>query len=289
MWLNSIIHSKPSDEHQKQLYDLFGLSLSFWSKYEQEASGYFAAYDYPDSANALGAHTTALRLLIKVAKTPEHPNSKDYAWLEFGIFTHWVHGGKVHVLVQCGDQPTTIDVMKQLRTEPVRRRCTRDPYAVQAYVLEHLVKEFDASVWSWRDRVRQFEKDRLKPKTKAKAVDMTSEPDPDYQRMHEVARHVIHCTEMLATAINVVDSIIEEHSAFLTDNYQLLQSATFETRNVTSMLRRHRSFLKAFHLRSQALQDRLSNEIHLVSNGRCFDSKAMLTLFPPGICCCNAA
>ncbi|TKX19925.1 hypothetical protein C1H76_7809 [Elsinoe australis] len=197
----AIIHSKPSDEHQKQLHDLFGLPLSFWSKYEQEASGYFAAYDYPDSANALGAHTTTLRLLIKVAKTPEHPHSKDYAWLEFGIFTHWVPGGKVHVLVQCGDQPTTIDVLKQLRTEPVRRRCTRDPYAVQAYILEHLVKEFDASVWSWRDRVRQFEKDRLKPKTKAKAVDTTSEPDPDYQRMHEAFAAVTQHDSKVAVRI----------------------------------------------------------------------------------------
>ncbi|PNS17665.1 hypothetical protein CAC42_3060 [Sphaceloma murrayae] len=298
------ISNYPTEDEQQRLHDVLGMDTSFWSKMQQDSSSYFGAEDHAkphsETHSMLHSHTTNLRLLIKVAETP--PNASlavdkgvPYAWAEFGVFTRWQPGGRTAVLVQCGRGTETIGALRHLLEPLTRLDNVKDPYMVYALILQRLVFEFDKSVWSWRDRVRDFEKDRLSQKAMQSIVtrivsnevphgdhknsSAPSEehepgkptsvvfnmvpPEPDYQRMHEVARHIIHCTEMLATAINVIDNIIQEHDAFVNEHADLLKDAKIEISNTRKAFRKHKSFLQGFHLRSKALEDRLSNEVDL--------------------------
>ncbi|KAG8623515.1 hypothetical protein KVT40_008491 [Elsinoe batatas] len=274
----------PNEEEQHRLYKVHGLAPWFWQKMPQEASGFFGTRDHPDpSRQKLQYHTSTLRLLIKMAGTMDASDLKHehkgvpYGWSEIGVFTRWQPDGRVTVLVQCDDRPEIVDAIKQLHLDTFLAQCQKDPYAIHALILDQLVKEFDDSVWSWRKWVREFEKGRKlgiknlasddnnesTTKDKESATAVARSPDPDYERMHEVARHIIHCTEMLATAINVVKSVIEEHNIFLEDNEDIMKDAKWDSRNVSKDLRMRKSFLEGFHLRSKALEERLKNEVNL--------------------------
>lgn len=72
--------------------------------------------------------------------------------------------------------------------------------SLQASIVGHIVDEFDRAVWSWRHPVRAIETRR----------ESTHSPPDSYESMHELARHTIHSSEMLRTAIVVVESMLEE-------------------------------------------------------------------------------
>jgi hypothetical protein len=83
-------------------------------------------------------------------------------------------------------------------------------------------------------------------------------PSSSFESMHEAARHVIHCSEMLDTAISVIGDLEKEiASSSLAQN----DSASFA---ITKDLSFCSSLLKGYLNRSQALKERLDNEIKLV-------------------------
>jgi hypothetical protein len=82
--------------------------------------------------------------------------------------------------------------------------------------------------------------------------------------MHEIARHVIHSSEVLAVAIETVASIIQEHEIFFEENLPLSDVATTQSKELGRTFRSQRNVFKGLHLRSQALEERLRNEITLV-------------------------
>lgn len=92
-------------------------------------------------------------------------------------------------------------------------------------------------------------------------------PDKDsaakrsFEHMHETARHVIHSSEMLATAISVTEAVTKEARVYQSHEHEhdpvcakILDDLEFCT-----------SLLTSFRNRSQALEKRLDNEINLVS------------------------
>lgn len=91
----------------------------------------------------------------------------------------------------------------------------------------------------------------------------TLDPHPDYVAMHELARHTIHSSEMIAAAAETVANLIQEHELFVNDNASLVLSTTLN-KQAMRQLRSHIALLKSLHLRSKALEDRLQNEINLV-------------------------
>jgi len=123
------------------------------------------------------------------------------------------------------------------------------PFSLHPILLVHMVETFDKAVWSWRDVVRDLEMTR----PLEDAI-----PSSSFESMHEAARHVIHCSEMLDTAILVIDEMKKEISlSSLTQNDPA--SVTI-TKDLSFCI----SLLKGYLNRSQALKDRLDNEINLV-------------------------
>lgn len=118
-------------------------------------------------------------------------------------------------------------------------------------VLEYVVSRFDQAVWGWRDVVRDREKSRPEPGTM----------NPDWlEGMHEVARHVIHTSEMLSTALNVTESLLGEVTTphgERSASYKGLSSNESDMKYVTTML-------QCILRRSQALEKRIQNELQLV-------------------------
>jgi hypothetical protein len=86
----------------------------------------------------------------------------------------------------------------------------------------------------------------------------THSPPSSYESMHELARHTLHSSEILRTAIVVVESMLEESGTSSPSS----DSVTVEKaqRDLKFHLLRLRSLLH----RSQALEARLQNEINLV-------------------------
>jgi len=78
--------------------------------------------------------------------------------------------------------------------------------------------------------------------------------------MHEIARHTIHSSEIVAMAIETLNSIIQEHEIFVVDNS--IEVGTY--RQTEKDLRHLSTLFKSLHLRSKALEERLRNEINLV-------------------------
>lgn len=128
-----------------------------------------------------------------------------------------------------------------------------DLFAVHAIIVGEIVVLYDRAVWSMRDLVRGFEQNRVSP--------LDYDPQPNYAEVHEMARHVIHSTEMLEMALEVVAGMIREHEQFFNDN----PSALVHYKRAGNELRYQSTILKCIHLRSKALKERLNNEINLVS------------------------
>jgi hypothetical protein len=78
--------------------------------------------------------------------------------------------------------------------------------------------------------------------------------------MHEMARHAIHSSEMLAIAIETLSSIIQEHEIFVADNAIEIRFY----RQTDKDLRYLSTLFKSLYFRSKALEERLRSEINLV-------------------------
>ena len=100
--------------------------------------------------------------------------------------------------------------------------------------------------------------------------------------MHELARHIIHSTEILAAAVKTLQRMAEEHGRFYqyeetkgigsdsvkakgTHARSVLRVPRGDlTRRVSSDIDFHAAFLQNIQLRSKAFEERLNNEIKLV-------------------------
>lgn len=172
---------------------------------------------------------------------------KAYGWHKQSFVTSWSAGKNATLL--CFDVAPNLraGLCKLVQALPVAD-INRHPFALHGNILEHIVSLYDQAIWDFRDLVRKQEKQRP----------TIENPDPDYVGMHELARHVMHSSEVSETALNVIDSMLEEEQ-----RYQSNQSPPHITFDPASEIRRQRSLLKGMHLRSRALEERLRNEINL--------------------------
>lgn len=77
--------------------------------------------------------------------------------------------------------------------------------------------------------------------------------------MHEVARHVIHTSEMLQTALNATESLLGE-VAGLPGEHGTVDKENVSDENAVYV----KTMLQCILLRSQALEKRIQNELQFV-------------------------
>jgi len=91
-------------------------------------------------------------------------------------------------------------------------------------------------------------------------------PDPNYPRLHDIARHAIHVQETLEVAVVTIENMILEHEHFF------LEWSNGESVDVPQQAQKRLHFylhvMKSLKNRAQASKERLINEITLVSKKR---------------------
>ncbi|KAK3111934.1 hypothetical protein LTR53_012310 [Teratosphaeriaceae sp. CCFEE 6253] len=240
-----------SPHERKRLTLAFHTSLEFWTSLCEDSSGFFSPYEHHPLRTQERSHRQAFRFLIKQCVTPNAPlvpTQLAYRWDILDFVTCWQPHG--HLAVLCFDAPAALrqDLRDRLAgSEPLNPN--HGAFALHPMLLMSVVRSFDTAVWSWRDVVRKIKETR----GARKAVSMHSFAD-----MHETACHVIHCSEMLAAAQSVMNSIsddIRDHatrSPGSPDHAAISRDLDFSRSLLTSLLHR-----------SHALEKRLQNEIKL--------------------------
>ncbi|EME79709.1 uncharacterized protein MYCFIDRAFT_81190 [Pseudocercospora fijiensis CIRAD86] len=235
-----------------------GLNMSqeFWTKMALDASGFFRAAEHLNDEEELEVHESYLRLQAKQAHRVGSPEAEQlgdikYHWDRLGFFIRW-RPNKCFT-AYCFDLPKQLK--HALRTTLATSTFSAHlPATIWTLILQHAMPLFDAQVWKCRDLIRWHEKHRpIAAKTTA-----ANRPKPQYEDFHEIARHAIHSTEMLQTALHVLDAIQKEHEIFSSAIPQ-----PYRHREITRSLSYHRTLLQGFEGRSRALETRLANEMQL--------------------------
>jgi hypothetical protein len=177
------------------------------------------------------------------------PANDFYYWDQLTFFTQW--RSSTDMVIMCFGLTTELrdEVRKSLKGSP-QLLIASSPYDAHAFILPFVVRVFDTSVWMWRDWIRESES-RRHDNANSRAA---------FLAMHELARHAIHSTETLTSALVVVRSIIDEQR----ERSPLLHTASTLDVNTNRVFQHQKTLLEILLSRSQALERRLQNEINLV-------------------------
>lgn len=242
----------------------FSIPHHFWDPLHLETNGSFFALsppNHPANDKHERTYVTCFRFLSKHANEafsiafslPDNQSVKSadisYRWDKLGFCTWWQPDGSS--VLFCFDTPhlTREQIQQSLLSGNAKIRTT-SPFLMHSFLLPFIVRNFDHAVWSCRDLVRSLEKDRPS----------IQRPHSDFVQMHEIARHTLHSTEVIATALIVVEGMLEE----LEEHWANAPTTAIAV-ELQRELQFHRATLRCRKLRSQALEDRLKNEINLVS------------------------
>lgn len=146
----------------------------------------------------------------------------------------------------------------------------KDPFWIYTHILDEIFKLQDSAVWAIRDQVRPIEKAK-KPKGR---------PQPDYRRLHDIARHAIHVTESLDVAVRNLEFILKAHERYAAAASTSINTSTSSgfgnpsnsniQHHIYNTIHTHLEFtsscLTALRHRSIANEKRLANEIQLAFN-----------------------
>jgi len=202
------------------------------------------------------------------------PNCQ-YHWIELGFWTQWLpeHSSVLLCAIKdtesCCNASVQALIIEGLSKTQVSLTASL-PFVWHAYLLERIIVPcFDCSVWKCRDLIRRQEKKR--PTIENHLT--------DYEELHEAARHVIHSTETIGMGIEVISSVLQELDTFCEDYHQKstkdradhqltteYKPTTADYRAVLRSLRCQKTLLQCLHGRSQALENRVREEIGLVQS-----------------------
>ncbi|TKA72098.1 hypothetical protein B0A49_03784 [Cryomyces minteri] len=235
----------------------FLIPPAFWTLVAQEATGFFGCEANAIANDGASAYCSWFRFMVKHARETPHEEKVTYTWQKVSVFTRWSLSAQKVTL--CFDYPSITSYWLERTTYNMDAEGRLDPYFHQVSLVEETVNLFDASVWSLRDLIRNVETSRKLH------LDPSKPPKPDFEQLHEISRHVIHSSETLKSAINVLDSMIDHHDTFTTEHLRD-SAAVAASRKIKASLQYQLSLLNCISLRSQALGERLQNEITLAHN-----------------------
>jgi hypothetical protein len=215
------------------------------------ASGFFHAAHCGSTDSDAGYYTTTFRFLVKHKNnTPQRaPPASTYRWEKLGFVT--LHTSPKFFTILCLDAGD--DARAHLRRQILgSKRAVLEAhfFSIHLLVLGYILESFNRAVWSRRDVVRELETSRLHRRFATAR---------DFDHMHEIARHLIHSTEMLTTALSVVECMMNECEVTSSGSDSQASSACRRELQFVS------SLMKALLHRSSALEKRMENEIALVS------------------------
>ncbi|QSS55658.1 hypothetical protein I7I53_03601 [Histoplasma capsulatum var. duboisii H88] len=225
------------------------IPLQFWVTSTKDLNGCSnAIYNRHDDGTLASLDTWSC------FKLKEAISKNEYVWHQMTMFIRW-RPKEQNMFIFCSDLSESLQ-------EALNRRISgidpSDPYTWHAVFLDELRECYDDCVWKLRHLVREAEKFR----------DVYQPMGPDFPKLHDIARHVIHSNETLDVAIETIDSILHEHELLIsregsTGSHQIQK---ISAEDVTRRLYYHSREIRAIKARSASLYDRLQNEINLGFN-----------------------
>jgi Mg2+ and Co2+ transporter CorA len=246
---------------QESFADALAMPKFWWSKYFRDGNGGFGCESTRRSGVVTGFskytdsnYVTALILLDTWSRFTVKQVKPDasFTWYYTNLFTRWLTSTGQTVVLAFDMQP------------PIQGRCLRalmhpdpsllsDPFWAHPYLMEQIARAQEPSVWGIRDHVRASETEK-KPEGR---------PQPDYRRLHDIARHAIHVNETLDATMQSLEYLMIEH-----EYYKNLtpENATSASEDIHRRLRFFQSFIANLRSRSISNEKRLQNEIQLAFN-----------------------
>ncbi|KFY03610.1 hypothetical protein O988_01369 [Pseudogymnoascus sp. VKM F-3808] len=216
-----------------------------------ELNGYFGCRSsLSDEGNLIGLSTwfrILTKRVLKPGETKLH-GGKAYLWYEMAFFALWSISGTARVLCIGTPPEMKVRIEQELQTRPAFN--PNDPFAMLHPILDEVVRVCDDSTWRVAKRVRGIEKNR--------------KVGPDFEELHDHARHARHLVESETVAIETMERMIMQQNV----NFELLRSRFDTTYPIQS--KEYMAFqlqmMKSLRSRAQATLDRLNGEVTLAYN-----------------------
>lgn len=240
------------DKAQQLICQTFNIRFAFWNKLTQDASGFFWATQEEQPHDGRMNYASTFRFLVKKnqaipMKSVNVSSLCTYTWMKLWFITVWKSPTSSTILCFGLDSEMRNRIHQTITTANELFDIS-SPSHLHASIVGHIVEIFDGAVWSWRNPVRAIEERRA-------SIGCLSD---SYESMHELARHIIHSSETLRTAIVVVESMLDNFGS----SVSTIPNAN--TLNAQKEFNFHLTMLRSLLNRSQALELRLQNEINLV-------------------------
>ncbi|KAE9370170.1 hypothetical protein N431DRAFT_308690, partial [Stipitochalara longipes BDJ] len=236
--------------------DHFMIPSYYWANVCVESMGYFGCqHNLADNGETIG-YASWVQFIIKQPKScMDGLLNRVFVWHKVSFYAQWSSPQNTTVL--CFNVQSAMRERFQAHLkDTIDNSNLYDPYSFYVPLMREVLSLFDFSIWSLRDMVRFIELNRVS----------TMPPQPDYPKLHELGRHIIHSSEAIDVAIESFASLIAQHDLFsrqhIPKNHKAFSGKTHNQEFLNFQL----SVLKSLRLRSQAIQARLQNEINLQFN-----------------------
>ncbi|KAL7624601.1 hypothetical protein AAE478_006168 [Parahypoxylon ruwenzoriense] len=187
---------------------------------------------------------------------PRFQDELRYRWHKINTFTRLIASTQQTIVIVFDAQPPIVGCILSPLLEP-DLKASVDPFWVYSRLAGEVVRLEDSAVWAIRNHVRAIETERKPP----------GKPQPDYRRLHDIARHAIHVSETLDVAVETMDGILAQHDDFLGLDFPVTPPPK---RGASNNTRRHLLFckkmLRSLRHRANSNKERLQNEIQLAFN-----------------------
>ncbi|KAK0390714.1 hypothetical protein NLU13_0217 [Sarocladium strictum] len=245
------------------LHDHYGIPSFWWSEYCHNANGYFGsvATPSPNVPGALMSHTSWAKFRVKMVHEADH-----YAWYKINVFVHWRPTQTTVILFDT--PPSLSSQIPDVVFEELPYSELSDPFWVYGYLVAEVVRIQDKMIWSFRTKIRNIEMGR----------ESRGAPQPDFGRLHDLARHSVHFLETFGLATKAISDILREH-AVLGLSTQSTGPRFPPAPGVQDKLRFFANMLENLQHRASSNHERLHNEIQLTFNlVTQYDAKVSLSL-----------
>ncbi|EXJ71330.1 uncharacterized protein A1O5_05136 [Cladophialophora psammophila CBS 110553] len=232
-----------------------------WTKVCHLANGYAGSAHGLDKNQKTPVDTSWFQFLIKQLRGVVNGAQQIYAydWYEMGFFIYALSSGAS--VAFCIDTPTVFQNGLLERLNSGKGDAPNEAMAfLQCVIVAEISRLYDVSVWTLRDQIRDIEKTR----SAAHYVDSVL----DFAQLHDLARHTIHTCEVLAVAVDTINTLLADYRSA---SDKLCQCPSgFGPSMQPQCPHNEMSFwlglLENFGRRAKSLNERLSNEINLGFN-----------------------
>ncbi|KAH8900100.1 hypothetical protein GQ53DRAFT_836061 [Thozetella sp. PMI_491] len=230
---------------QDELIQAFQIPDCWWTGYRMSSHGYFGCEDAVDEQGVVSGIIT------------EIDDQLTYHWTEVEVYTLWIASSAQAIILLFEPRPPIAQRIQVRLLERVNSEYLSSPFWMYSSILEEVIHLEDQAVWAIRNMVRATEQSRA----------IGDNPQPDYSRMHDMARHAIHSYESLDTSCVNCEAIMDHHNRVTRSLPSCAEmSSTSVHAWVHNRLAFHQNLLRSLRNRSMSNKERFQNEIQLAFN-----------------------